>query len=563
MLKATRRSKKTTESPKKSSNSPTKSPTARNNLRILTPKSDDSQTSLNEATLSISTRANAGKNQVNHSPKAYSSSTKNKKRQTRTRSSGKTNPAKGHVSSAKNLLPSQESKSPQKNTETVTKKAQKSSPNRTNNLPYSQTSLKTTTLRVSERTRSNKLKKSPKASSGSEIESKGRSGTSTRGVLKSAAATEKRKTNPAGKHLKIPQKSAGLNLLSSPECSEKNTEKVAKKAPKRTLTRKLQDSENNPNGTNVSISEKPNARRNQVKEPPKASSSSEFEANEPKKSSNLDPKTTEEAPNSETSTIEAKLRISERSSARRKPVKESPQASGSSKIENKESARVAPKSAAAPKKRKTKSSKNPQKAKSKLKNEDIEEQVSPPKRRKCSTFQSEAFKRYGVIVPSIEEMLAEKSNLVSYKRHVEEAQMIAEPVFVWPTLPKPEPFSEPMLDCKNLTPDELTEQFKLNVGFLAGIHAGKSFSERHQRYHNASQWRHKFTLNDLTYNTSTIVFSFEQVDHLATLIDKRFPDQSKYVFQVLLPELCLKIFMNQHDMSKLQAKKYLDKRPVQ
>ncbi|KAH1022328.1 hypothetical protein HUJ04_011749 [Dendroctonus ponderosae] len=548
-------SSKEAGSPKEASGSRTKSSPPRISLRILTRKTKNNQTSPNGQT-------NARGSQVKKSPKASSiSNSDNKGRSpTSARASRKSAaaPKKSKSNAAKDCAPSSktlktpkkssdldllsplESKRPRKTSE----KAAKSAPNRTSPRRITgksqddQTSPNGATLSISGRNAGGiEGKSSPKASSRSKRDNKGRSAASTRVSPKSAAAAKKRKFNPAkdcapsSKTLEIP-KTSDLDLILPLEVKrpKKTTEKAAKSASVRTSPRRLTgrspDGQTSPNGATLSISGI-NAGEIEGKSSSKASSSSKGD----------------NKVRSSTST-----RVSPKSAAAKRkfnPAKDCAPSSKKVKIRRK----------------KEKAQVNNSKSKGELNNEDIEERLlASPKR---NTDQSEAFKRYGVIVPSIEEMLAEKNNLVSYRQHVEEAQKIDEPTFVWPSLPKREQFCEPMLDCKSLTLDELTEQFNLNVSFLAGISGGKTYSDRHQRYHNSNQWQHKFTLRDLTYNTSTIVFSFEQVDHLATLIDGGFPDQSKYVFQVLLPELCLKIFMNQHDMSKLQAKKYLDMRPVE
>lgn len=179
--------------------------------------------------------------------------------------------------------------------------------------------------------------------------------------------------------------------------------------------------------------------------------------------------------------------------------------------------------------------------------------------------QTEEFKKYGVIVPSIDEIIADQKHLSSYKIQVEEAQTLKEPTFKMPNSPKKGKEDEAYLDCKHLTLEDISEQFKTNILFLSNIMKGQTPSDRHRRYYDKKNHINKFTEKDLTYSTSTIVFTFEQLDHMITLMQEEFDpegDRTCYFFKVLLPELCLKIFMDIHDMNKREANGYLNNRPV-
>lgn len=215
----------------------------------------------------------------------------------------------------------------------------------------------------------------------------------------------------------------------------------------------------------------------------------------------------------------------------------------------------------------SKPAENPRKKTLKRFNSDISDELptfrkaAPNKRPK----QTEEFKKYGVIVPSIDEIMADQKHLSSYKIQVEEAQTLKEPTFKMPSSPEKGKDDEVYLDCKHLTLEDISEQFKKNILDLSNIMKGQTPSDRHRRYYDKKNHVNKFTEKDLTYSTSTIVFTFEQLDHMITLMQEEFDpegDRTCYFFKVLLPELCLKIFMDIHHMNKREANGYLNNRPV-
>lgn len=183
--------------------------------------------------------------------------------------------------------------------------------------------------------------------------------------------------------------------------------------------------------------------------------------------------------------------------------------------------------------------------------------------------QSETFKKYGVIVPSLDEIVADQTKFVTYKIQVEEAQALREPTFKMPFSPEKMNHleEEGSLDCKHLPLTAITNYFNDDLPFLRDIINGKQFSDRHKRYLNKNLNKNNYlTANDLTYNTSTIVFTFEQLDHIISLMHTEFDPEEKetaYFFKVLIPELCLKIFMKTHNMNKRKAIKYLEIRPLE
>lgn len=182
---------------------------------------------------------------------------------------------------------------------------------------------------------------------------------------------------------------------------------------------------------------------------------------------------------------------------------------------------------------------------------------------------SESFRKYGVTLPSVEEILKEQEDLAAYKNQIESFKDIDEKIFELPFFVKDlkdtQVANENILGCKHLSIHDIEEAFCENLDYVSDIFHGKRYSERHEIFFEANVRNYELTVNDLRYNTSTIVFSFEQKEHLLALLKKEFDSEDKwtlYFFQVLLPELCLKIFMDTHAMAYDEAVKYLDTRPI-
>lgn len=181
--------------------------------------------------------------------------------------------------------------------------------------------------------------------------------------------------------------------------------------------------------------------------------------------------------------------------------------------------------------------------------------------------QKASFQKYGVILPTVDEILKDKEDLEYRRRKIECFKPISEDSLELPFFNEivQTPTKEKGLDCKHLSLDELTSAFNTYVSLLSDIIGEKIGHSRHQKYFNRSLKVLTMSPNDLTYNTSTIAFSYEQLEHLMSLLKQQFdPDdmKTKYFFQVLLPELCLRIFMKTYAMDLEQAVEYLNERPV-
>lgn len=184
---------------------------------------------------------------------------------------------------------------------------------------------------------------------------------------------------------------------------------------------------------------------------------------------------------------------------------------------------------------------------------------SVPKRNKLC-------KKYGVILPTVEEILQEKKDLEVYKNQLEAFQDINEYNIL--SLNKGKQcleVTEEILDCKHLSLKHISKFVRKNLAFLKDIMCGRVFNERHERF--SDKYKKPLTLStkDLTYNTSMILFTYEQTEYMISKLQKYLDPEDKlthYFFQVLLPELCLRIFMEEHNMNYEQAVMYLDSRPI-
>ncbi|CAG9760599.1 unnamed protein product [Ceutorhynchus assimilis] len=174
--------------------------------------------------------------------------------------------------------------------------------------------------------------------------------------------------------------------------------------------------------------------------------------------------------------------------------------------------------------------------------------------------QSESFKKYGVEIPTVQEILASRKKFETYRALVDKAKII--PLLPNPFINSPKaPVKPPikLLDCKHVSLEEINEQFIENKTTLLNIKNGTQYSEKHQHFHKTNS-------NMPPYNPSNLVFSYPQINCMANLIREEFDPEERhlrYTFGVLIPELCLLIFMHTHKMNKEETVKYLDERPIE
>ncbi|CAH1114138.1 unnamed protein product [Psylliodes chrysocephalus] len=190
------------------------------------------------------------------------------------------------------------------------------------------------------------------------------------------------------------------------------------------------------------------------------------------------------------------------------------------------------------------------------------------KNKKITTTKKEQkalFQKYGVHVPTVDEILRDKERLEKDKQKLAQfVPMNDDSLLFEPFIEEAPQEKENILHCKDLTNEQLLKSFKKNRKYLNSIISGKIKNERHDKYFDKNRVITN-SFSDLTYNTSTIVFTFEQNEYLIDLLQEAFDPEDKktqYFFQVLLPELCLKIFMEKHKMNYDVAVKHLDKQPI-
>ncbi|CAH0553409.1 unnamed protein product [Brassicogethes aeneus] len=188
-------------------------------------------------------------------------------------------------------------------------------------------------------------------------------------------------------------------------------------------------------------------------------------------------------------------------------------------------------------------------------------------KNKMNLNTSGSFEKYGVLMPSMKDVLSDQKELEKLKRQVNELKEI-EDVSLDLTFSIKDICKEnkiETLSCKLLTTDKLTDLFYENKSYLQDILNGKQYSERHERFYNYNP-TYDLTTMDLNYNTSMIVFTYDQIELLTDLLTENFDREEKltsYFFKVLLPEFCIKIFMDVHDMTYEEALMYLETRPIE
>lgn len=189
-----------------------------------------------------------------------------------------------------------------------------------------------------------------------------------------------------------------------------------------------------------------------------------------------------------------------------------------------------------------------------------EQTKKPSKKRKT------AVKKRKNVKPVWQQLLHDAKELEEYKIKVAKArELVAEddceednwlPFTVKKKSIQPAP---PILDCKQLTLEEIKKYFEKNICLLMNIMSGEHYCKRHSDF----KQKHLQNLDYLTVSFSMIAFSFEQVHKMANLMSECFDPENKkdeYFFKVLIPELCLKIFADVHNMSEEEAADYLKNR---
>ncbi|EEZ97488.2 hypothetical protein TcasGA2_TC011327 [Tribolium castaneum] len=234
-----------------------------------------------------------------------------------------------------------------------------------------------------------------------------------------------------------------------------------------------------------------------------------------------------------------------------------------------------PKKAASTRKRKPACDKSPKitswlnkenKGESKRAQKKQPEQLDVTVKKKKSLQRSFSFEKYGVSVPSFEKIVTDQKNFDQYRRSVEQLDVFDEDILqknLGIDSLKEDNFMEELLDCKHLTSKDLKKAFERHKDTLDAIMEGRKYSDRHRAFHQSGN--NISSAKSLFCSNSVIVFSEQQKEVLLDLMKSEFDQEDKmdsYFFKVLLPELCLIIFMEEHKMSKRSANEYLNKRPL-
>ena len=200
------------------------------------------------------------------------------------------------------------------------------------------------------------------------------------------------------------------------------------------------------------------------------------------------------------------------------------------------------------------------KTKAKLKPLDI-----TTKKKDRSLKRESSFEKYEIVLPSFEKIVADHKKFEEHKESVKRLDVFDEgmlKVSLATDCLKEKEFTGELLDCKHVSLEELSKSFWKHLKTLRTIMKGDKFSQRHHSFFKRDAGD---VGQDLTCSTSCAVFSYEQKEHLLRLIEAELDPDDKflgYIFKVLLPELCLLIFMDEHRMTKSDAEEYLDQRPL-
>lgn len=190
--------------------------------------------------------------------------------------------------------------------------------------------------------------------------------------------------------------------------------------------------------------------------------------------------------------------------------------------------------------------------------------VTVSKKKSKSLKRTPSFEKYGIRVPSFDKIVADQRKFEEDKEGVQQLLDEFDEKILKESVPndclEEEEFIGELLDCKHLTNEDINKAFERYKSTLRDIIKGKTYSERHVIYHK------KFPpFNDLRCSSSLVVFTQDQIEILLKRLRSEFdPNDTMavYFFQVLLPELCLLIFKEEHKMTTREAKDYLNKRPL-
>lgn len=201
-------------------------------------------------------------------------------------------------------------------------------------------------------------------------------------------------------------------------------------------------------------------------------------------------------------------------------------------------------------------------------------QMEKPKKKNCQkkldlgekreSKVSASYRKYGVKVPSINSILKDIKDNEQFQECVNNLKFDDYTVVNSDFEEICQKKWDNIFDCKHMSDEDITEAFEKNLSFMKDIFNGTRYSKRHELFHRKTSVSTSFIEKNLIYNTSMITFTQEQKKILLKMMIKTFTQQHMdYFFQVLLPELCLKIFIDEHNMTNEDAVKYLREGPVE
>lgn len=178
---------------------------------------------------------------------------------------------------------------------------------------------------------------------------------------------------------------------------------------------------------------------------------------------------------------------------------------------------------------------------------------------------SASYQKYGVRVPSINSILKDIKDNKQFQANVNNLKFddytVVHSNFEEILQNK---CNRNIFDCKHMSDEAITEAFEKNLSYMEEICNGTRYSKRHELFHRQKSVSTSFIEKNLIYNTSMITFTQEQKKILLKMMIKTFTQlHMDYFFKVLLPELCLKIFIDEHNMTNEEAVNYLRECPVE
>ncbi|CAH1169013.1 unnamed protein product [Phyllotreta striolata] len=178
------------------------------------------------------------------------------------------------------------------------------------------------------------------------------------------------------------------------------------------------------------------------------------------------------------------------------------------------------------------------------------------KETKATREQKAFFKKYNVIIPTIDELLKEKEDYNQIKAKLEKTSFLTD--FSEKHSQKLRSFrkslneKENILDCEHLSSQQLLSAFERNKKYLVAIKKKKGVNDDKRLQDNFNIYSN--------FPPGFIVFNFKQIEFLMKLVTYEFDPNdlnNRYCFTVLLAELCLRIFMECYDMKYEEAVAYL------